>query len=63
MKEYKIGEIFELNGQKYQVIEDDTLTCRNCCFTSFVCRKLNIGSCISRYRKDKKNICFKLVEE
>ena len=63
MKEYKIGEIFFLDGKKYQVIEDDKLDCTNCCFKGMKCVLLPIGCCISHYRKDKKNICFKLVEE
>ena len=61
--EYQVGEIFELNGKKYQVIEDDKLNCTNRCFKNSMCWQLNTGKCMSHYRKDKKNVCFKLVEE
>ena len=63
MKEYKIGEIFFLDGKKYQVIEDDKLDCTNCCFKNIACWTLPLDACFNHYRKDKKNICFKLVEE
>lgn len=62
--EYKVGEIFELNGKKYQVVEDDKLDCTNCCFQdTTICWQLNTGYCIGRLRKDKKDVCFKLVEQ
>lgn len=61
--EYELGEIFELDGKKYQVIEDDKLDCTNCCFKGMKCVLLPIGYCICHYRKDKKDVCFKLIEE
>ena len=63
MKEYQVGEIFELNGKKYQVIENDKLDCKECCFKDEQCWLFNTGVCLGRLRKDKKNVCFKLVEE
>ena len=60
--EYKVGEIFELNGKKYQVIEDnDGLFCENCCFKSSVIDI--IGECYASKRKDNNDVCFELVEE
>lgn len=61
--EYKIGEIFELNGKKYQVIEDDGFFCDNCYFDNSKCMQLSIGSCTRYFRKDKKDVIFKLIKE
>ena len=61
--ERKIGEIFELNGKKYQVIENDKLDCKECGFKDEKCWLFNTGICLGRLRKDKKDVCFKLVEE
>ena len=62
MKEYKIGEIFFLDGKKYQVIEDK-LNCKECGFKDKECWLFNIDFCLGCLRKDKKDVCFKLVEE
>ena len=32
--EYKVGEIFELDGKYYQVIEDVGCNCKNCSFNN-----------------------------
>ena len=61
--EYKVGEIFELDGKKYQVIEDDKLDCTNCCFKETICVLFPIGSCVKYQRKDRRDVCFKLIEE
>ena len=61
--EYKIGEIFFLDGKKYQVIENDKLDCEKCCFKNIACWTLPLDVCVGHYRTDKKNINYKLVEE
>lgn len=61
MKEYQIDEIFFLNGAKYKVIEDNELNCENCGFKDVICWHSKINSCISQFRKDEKNVCFKLI--
>lgn len=63
--ERKIGEIFELNGKKYQVIEDYKLDldCKECGFKDEKCWLFNTGVCLGCLRKDKKDVCFKLVED
>lgn len=61
--EYEVGEIFELDGKKYQVIEDDEYDCKNCSFNPETCFRFDLDSCMSQYRQDNKNINFKLVEE
>lgn len=62
--EYKVGEIFELDGKKYQAVERvDGLRCENCCFKNSMCWQLNTGSCIKYHRKDRRDVCFKLVEQ
>lgn len=38
--EYQVGEIFELNGKKYQVIEDVEYDCKNCSFNHSTCWQL-----------------------
>lgn len=61
--EYKIDEIFELNGNKYQMIEDNGFFCDNCCFDNSKCMRLLIDSCTRYFRKDRKDVIFKLIEE
>lgn len=61
--EYKVGEIFELNGKYYQVIEEDGYDCKNCSFNREPCWQFDLDSCMSQDRKDHKNINFKLVEK
>lgn len=60
--EYQVGEIFELNGKKYQVIEDVEFDCKNCSFDSTTCWHFDLD-CMSQYREDKKSVNFKLIEE
>lgn len=61
--EYKVGEIFELNGKYYQVIEDIEYDCKNCSFNPETCWRFDLDSCMSLYRQDNKSVNFKLVEE
>lgn len=61
--EYKVGEIFELDGKYYQVVEDDEYDCKNCSFDHSTCwQNLDLDSCMSKYRHDNKNVNFKLVD-
>lgn len=61
--EYKVGEIFELDGKYYQVVEDDECDCKNCSFDHSTCwQNLDLDSCMSKYRHDNKNVNFKLVD-
>ena len=60
--EYQVGEIVEIGGNKYQVIEDnDGLFCENCCFDYSMCSLYPLGPCVRHNRKDKKDVCFKLI--
>ena len=61
--EYEVGEIFELNGKYYQVIEDIECSCKNCSFDRSTCWQFDLDSCMSEYRTDKKNVNFKLVKK
>ena len=61
--EYEVGEIFELDGKYYQVVEDDKYDCKNCSFDHSTCWQFDLDSCMSEYRTDKKNVNFKLVKK
>ena len=62
--EYKVGEIFELDGKYYQVVEDDECSCKNCSFDHSTCwQNLDLDSCMSQYRADEKNVNFILSED
>lgn len=67
MKEYKIGEIFNIGRKKFQVIKRDNYRgCFGCIFDDSFCYILQdnyIGSCLSTHREDKENVMFKLVKE
>lgn len=61
--EYKVGDIFELDGKYYQVVEDGECDCKNCSFDHSTCwQNLDLDSCMSQYRHDNKNVNFKLVD-
>ena len=65
--ERKIGEIFKLNGQKYQVIESKCGDCDGCIFYEHVpfCIKHDkkIGNCCKEDRKDKTHVQFVAVKK
>ena len=61
--EYQVGEIFELDGKYYQVVEYDGYNCKNCSFNNEPCWQFDLGSCMSKYRTDNKNVNFKLVKK
>lgn len=55
--EPKVGEIFELDGKKYECVKGEY--CTDCIFlkANYKCLKLK---CISSYRQDKTPVIFKL---
>ena len=59
--EYKIGEIFEYEGIKLEVIKTETYSCSGCYF-------INLGNkcyqqvCMCSKREDKNNVIFQFVE-
>lgn len=65
--ERPIGEIFDCNGTKLEVVEKDGRYCEGCYFARLVlCRIRDImddtGYCGSANREDKKMVIFKKVE-
>ena len=60
--EREIGEIFTLNGKQFEVKEG---TCIDCYFANQYCFLEPIISSIGRcgFRKDRKEVCFKLIEK
>ena len=61
--EYEVGEIFELNGKYYQVIEGFCADCDLLNFCDINYLRDIIGECYADFRNDNKSICFKLIEE
>ena len=59
--EREIGEIFEYNGEWYQCVQNDRVSCEDCDFTEY-CESYS-GSCDSTSRKDGNGICFKKLEK
>lgn len=63
--ERKIGDVFNFNGKKFEVIEGNCEDCyfkdKSCCFKRSVFDI--IGECDLSKRKDAKDVCYKLVEE
>lgn len=58
MKEYEIGEIFELDGVKMVCLTEDEVTCIHCALCYWSRKVCNEMACLSNERKDKKNIIF-----
>lgn len=63
--EYKIGEIFEYNGEWYQAVEKTEKSCKACyfysdegCFAS-----TGLGRCRHYSRSDNKSVIFKKLEK
>ena len=65
MKEYKIGETFNIGRKKFQVVKGNCTICYFQNNTIEFCLDLEdcIGSCFPNERKDAKRVCYKLVEE
>ena len=61
--ERAIGEIFEFDGEKLKVVECEG--CKGCFFDiSYNCDADDyVGECSDYFRKDGKNVIFKLLEE
>lgn len=65
--ERKLGEIFELQGKWYKVIEDKKSVCDKCVFCPIeesICSPYRdiIGHCFSGNRQDKTSVIFEEVE-
>ena len=66
--ERQIGEIFDYNGTKLEVVENEDNHCEGCYFYRWIiCRFDGIiditGNCAPTYRNDKMNVIFKEVKE
>ena len=64
--ERKIGEIFEYNGEWYQVVEcsKDNYPCIGCCGCKSVGgARINGGECNGNARNDRKFVIFKKLEK
>ena len=62
MREYKIGEIFEYNGEWYQCVRS-ILTC-SACEIPRPCTKIRgLGYCSLNMRDDKEQVVFKKLEK
>lgn len=62
--ERKIGEVFECDGKRLQVIEDLIATCSGCYFvneTNCIDRLDIRGRCNSKKREDGHNVAFKEI--
>lgn len=59
--EREVGEIFEYEGIKLEVVETEDSSCRGCYFLDlrYKCRQ---QLCMRFPRKDRKNVVFKSVE-
>ena len=59
--ERKVGEIFEYESIKLEVVENEEFSCRGCYFLDlrYKCRQ---QLCMPFLRKDRKSVVFKLVE-
>lgn len=63
--EKEIGDIFNYNGIKLQIVESNEY-CNNCYFNynySDCIKPKNLDNCQARNRKDNKNIYFKEIKE
>ena len=64
--ERKVGEVFEYDGKKLQVIEDPFEVCDECYFAKENdCIKFCeiTGKCTNIKRKDKRNVIFKEIKD
>ena len=59
--EYKIGQIFERNGEWYQCTESSG--CALCAFNETDCDDIDTGSCEGYRRRDGKSVVFKKLEK
>lgn len=59
--ERKVGEIFEYEGIKLEVVETEDFSCHGCYFLTLR-RECSKQLCMRYNRKDKKNVVFKSVE-
>ena len=59
--ERKVGEIFEYEGIKLEVVETEDFSCHDCYFLTLRC-ECSQQLCMFYNRKDRKNVVFQLVE-
>lgn len=59
--ERKVGEIFEYEGIKLEVVETEDFSCHDCYFLDLR-YKCHQQLCMPCLRKDRKNVVFQLVE-
>ena len=60
--EWKIGEIFEYNGEWYQCVEGG-IYCPDCVFFRKKCNSQVLGECAALTRSDKEDVIFKKLEK
>ena len=61
--ERKIGEVFNINGETFIVVEDNSDLCNDCCFWNNRCYAHNVGSCSRMDRSDSRSVIFRKVED
>lgn len=61
--EYKIGEIFEYNGEWYQCIGDDNKSCTSCDMNFDGKCPISVADCDGSFRSDNSDVCFKRLEK
>lgn len=63
--ERNIGEVFEYEGKKIQVVENPLNRCSGCYFEGIKCTDIyeERGACLSNDRKDGQGVIFKKYED
>ena len=60
--EREVGEIFEYEGIKLEVVETEDFSCNGCYFLTLRCG-CSKQLCMCYNRKDKKNVIFQSIEQ
>lgn len=61
--ERKIGEVFEFEGKKYEVVETDMWTCKGCAFNYIWNHPACKNRCAANERTDGADVIFVEVKE
>ena len=66
--ERKIGEIFDYDGLKLEVVENDDNHCEGCYFQKWIICRFPViadktGACSADERDDKKEVVFQVVTD
>lgn len=62
-KAHEVGEVFEVNGVKLQVVEPfNTFSCEGCYFLYNEQNMCEFQKCLGSTRKDGKDVMFQYVE-